>query len=104
MILYTRLKIALTEDNPPVKTWCERPWSELPDATQMPVDGSLAILDAVHARLVLVLEALTPDQWSRTMQHPEWGVVSIDWLFNLCVWHGEHHTAHALELRKRSGW
>jgi hypothetical protein len=104
MILYTRTKIALTEDNPPVKTWDERRWSALPDTTHLPIAGSLAILDAVHARLVHVLETLAPDQFSRTMQHPEWGVISIDWLIGLCAWHGAHHTAHAAELRKRRGW
>lgn len=76
----------------------------MPDTTQMPISGSLAIIDAVHARLVHVVGMLTPDQFSRTMQHPEWGVISIDWLIGLCAWHGAHHTAHAAELRILSGW
>src|SRR5579862_9989376 len=38
LILYTRIKIALTEDNPPVKTWDEVPWAELLDAKRMPID------------------------------------------------------------------
>jgi DinB family protein len=104
MVLYARTKIALTEDNPPVKMWDEVTWAELLDARSMPIDGSLAIIDAVHARLVHLLETLTPDQFGRTMKHPEWGVVSIDWLVGLCAWHGEHHTAHVSELRKRRGW
>lgn len=104
MILYARTKIAVTEDNPPVKTWDERRWADLPDATQMPIAGSLAIIDAVHARFVHILGTLTPDQFARTMQHPEWGVVSIEWLAGLCAWHGAHHTAHVTELRKRRGW
>lgn len=104
LVLYTRTKIALTEDNPPVKMWDEVTWAELLDARRMPIDGSLSIIDAVHARLVHLLKTLTPEQFGRTMRHPEWGVVSIDWLADLAAWHGEHHTAHISELRKRRGW
>lgn len=104
MILYVRAKIALTEDTPPVKTWGEAPWAELPDATAMPIDDSLALVDAVHARFVYLLKALTPEQFGRTMSHPERGVIPIDELVSLCAWHGRHHTAHISELRKRSGW
>jgi hypothetical protein len=104
MVLYTRVKVAQTEDNPPVKTWDEVTWAELVDAKRMPIDGSLAILDAVHARLVHFLETLAPDRFSRTTTHPDWGVVSIDGLVDLCRWHGDHHTAHISELRKQRGW
>lgn len=103
-IISTRVRTALTEDSPRVKTWDEAPWAELSDAKSMPIDGSLAILDAVHARLVYLLGTLTPDQWRRTMVHPEWGIFSIDDLIELCSWHGAHHTAHISELRRRSGW
>ncbi len=99
MILYTRARIALTEDNPPVKTW-----DEVPDAKSAPIDDSLLIIDAVHRRLARLLTTLTSGQWCRTMQHPERGVISIDYLIELCAWHGEHHTAHITKLRQRSGW
>jgi hypothetical protein len=104
MILYTRTKIALTEDNPAVKTWDEEPWAELADAKVMPIGGSLAVIDAVHARLAHLLETLTPEQLGRTMVHPQWGTITIDRLVDLCAWHGRHHTAHIAELRKRRGW
>jgi hypothetical protein len=104
MVLYTRAKIALTEDNPPVKTWDEQSWAALPDSTSLPIDGSLAILDAVHARFVHLLKTLTPEQFARAMSHPDWGIVSIDGLIDICAWHGRHHTAHASELRRRRGW
>jgi DinB superfamily len=104
MVVNTRARIALTEDNPPVKMWDHATWAELSDAKSMPIDDSLAILDAAHRRLVHLLRTLAADQWRRTMTHPEWGVVSIDDLIELCAWHGEHHTAHVTQLRKRSGW
>ena len=46
---YVRLKLTLTETRPSVKGYDEKAWAELPDA-RMPVDVSLALLDALHAR------------------------------------------------------
>lgn len=104
VVLYARAKIALTEDNPPVKMWDEDTWAELPDAKAMEIDGSLAIVDAVHARFVHLLNLLAPDQFGRTMQHPVWGVIPLDELVEICAWHGRHHTAHICALRTRNGW
>lgn len=104
VVLYTRAKIALTEDNPPVKIWEEIPWAELPDAREMPIHVSLTILDAAHARFAYLFQRLTPDQFARTMQHPVWGTIPVDELIELCAWHGKHHTAHITGLRERSGW
>jgi hypothetical protein len=103
VVLYARAKIALTEDNPPVKMWDEVTWAELPDAA-MPIDASLAIVDATHARFVYLLNMLMPDQFGRTMTHPMWGVIPLDELIEICAWHGKHHTAHICALRKRNGW
>lgn len=104
LILYTRAKIALTEKSPPVKVWEEIPWAELPDAREMPIEDSLTILSAVHSRFVYLLQRLTPDHLTRTMQHPAWGTIPIDELIDLCAWHGKHHTAHVTGLRERRGW
>lgn len=104
LVIYVRARIALTEDDPPVKTWDEVTWAELPDAKAMPIDTSLAIIGAVHARLTHLLRALSPDQFARTMRHPEWGVIPLDELIEICAWHGRHHTAHIVRLRERRGW
>lgn len=104
MVLYVRLRIALTEDRPAVKTWDEAKWAELEDASTMPLDASLAIIEAVHARLVRLVRTLAPVQFARTMLHPDWGEISVDDLLELCAWHGKHHTAHLTEIVRRSGW
>ncbi len=103
MNAYVRTRLALTEDNPPVKPYDEAKWAELPDAKTLPIDGSLAIIAALHARWVHLLRALPPEQLSRTMFHPEHGNISIDALIEIYAWHGPHHTAHVTELRKRTG-
>jgi hypothetical protein len=104
LVLYVRVKLALTDDNPAVTLWDEVSWAELPDARSMAIDGSLAIVHSVHARFVHQLRMLTPDQFSRTLRHPMWGVIPVDELIEICAWHGKHHVAHIRGLRKRSGW
>jgi uncharacterized damage-inducible protein DinB len=99
-----RFKLALTEDIPTIKPYKEAEWAKLADA-QMPVDVSLNLLDAVHARWVAILKAMTPEQWARQFTHPEMGkTVSLDQTLALYSWHSRHHLAHITELKKRKGW
>jgi uncharacterized damage-inducible protein DinB len=101
---YTRLKLALTEDEPALRGYDEKRWAELPEARTAPVDVSLDLLDALHGRWVLTLRALEPEDWQRRMKHAEMGPISVDTLIALYAWHGRHHTAHINGLRQREGW
>ena len=101
---YVRMRMALTEDNPPVKTYDEAKWAVLPDAIAAPVDASLALLEALHLRWTALLRALTPEQWARTYAHPDYGRVTLDWVLAQYAWHGKHHVAQVTGLRARKGW
>ncbi len=100
---YTRFKLALTEEEPTIRTYHEDRWAELPDAESGDVAISLALLEALHARWVAALRATPAGAFSRTLRHPELGVMSIDRLVALYAWHGRHHTAHVTTLRQREG-
>ena len=101
---YIRFKLALTEDTPMVKTYYEDRWAELGDARTAPVEMSLALLDALHARWVLVLRALGEAEWKRAFRHPEMGMMTLERNLALYAWHGRHHTAQVAALRARMGW
>jgi uncharacterized damage-inducible protein DinB len=103
MNAYIRFKLGLTEENPTIKTYEEARWAELADA-QEPIEVSLTLLEAVHTRWDVLLRSLPDEQWSRTIQHPEWGTLRLDSLLGLYAWHGRHHTAHVTRLRERMGW
>jgi DinB superfamily len=94
MNAYVRMKLAATEDRPTVKTYHEELWAELPEAKSAPVEISLALIEALHHRLMAFLRALPPEAWRRDFLHPEWGAVSIDECITLYSWHCRHHTAH----------
>jgi uncharacterized damage-inducible protein DinB len=101
---YTRFKLALTEDEPLVKTYEEARWAELPEARVADVALSLALLDALHARWVTAMRVLPREAFARTLRHPDLGVMSVDLLLALYAWHGRHHVAHVTALRARMGW
>ena len=101
---YTRVKLALTEDEPAIKTYDEGRWAELPDSRSVPVEVSLALLENLHRRWVALLRALPVADFQKTLRHPEWGQMTLDQVLGLYAWHGEHHVAHVTSLRQRMGW
>ena len=102
---YVRMKLALTEDTPTIKPYDEQKWSELADAA-MPIDVSLSLLDAVHARWLTLFRAMKPGDFARTFNHPEYpqGPRTLDWMLQQYAWHSRHHVAHITSLRQRNGW
>ncbi len=94
MHAYARFKFALTEDAPQVKAYNEQRWAELPDVEDVPVTVSLDLLEALHLRWTSTLRSMSDDDFSKTYQHPELGVVPLYDALQLYAWHGRHHTAH----------
>ena len=101
---YVRFRLALTEDEPVIKPYQENLWAELPDARTAPVEPSLELLEALHARWTRLLRAMTDADYARAFRHPEIGLVRLDRNLGLYAWHGRHHMAHITSLRSRIGW
>jgi len=104
MNAYIRFKLALTENEPTIKTYEQQLWAELPDAKTEPVAASLDLMDSLHDRWVTVLKAMRPEEFARKFNHPELGVVTLDRNLAMYAWHGRHHVAHVTGLRERKGW
>ncbi len=101
---YVRFKLALTEDTPQIKTYDEQKWAETAEVMTTPVEVSLQLLDSLHTRWVTLLRSMTAADFARRFQHPELGEMNLDTLLSLYEWHGRHHVAHIMSLRKRKGW
>lgn len=91
---YTRIKLALTEDSPVIKTYEEQLWAELPDGRSADPAISMSIIEGVHRRLTILLESLKPEEFARPAQHPQWGSINVDWLVQMYAWHCRHHLGH----------
>lgn len=92
---YTRFKLALTEDEPLIKTYDQDAWAALPDS-RLPIEASLALVDGVHQRWAVLLNSLDEAQWQRRLRHPELGLVTLHPYAGLYAWHGRHHLAHII--------
>jgi hypothetical protein len=104
MNAYIRFKLALTEETPTIKPYMEDRWAKLSDVQLTPLEVSLTLLDSLHNRWVHLLRSLEPQDWKRTFNHPELGLMPLDKNLALYAWHGRHHVAHITELRKKMGW
>lgn len=105
MNAYVRFKLGLTEDEPTIKPYQEAKWAELADAKTSAIEPSLALLENLHKRWVLLLRSLGPTEWVRKFRHPDWEKpMSLDEQLALYAWHGRHHVAHVTSLRERKRW
>ena|SRR5688572_21475913 len=102
---YIRLKLALTEDVPRIAPYDERRWAELADS-RLPIEVSLQMLVAIHARWTALYAALDDDAFdNRAYRHPErGGAVTLGEQLQSYSWHSRHHVAHITRLREREGW
>jgi DinB superfamily len=97
MNAYVRFKLALTEENPIIKPYEEARWAELQDS-QLPVEVSLALIEALHTRWVKLLRSLSSEELKRTFIHPDSGIVAVGENIGIYAWHGKHHLAHIQSL------
>ena len=102
---YIRFKWALTEDNPVIKPYLEKEWAQLFDAVTGPIDLSLAHLEAVHAKLVYLLNGLSAEDLKKTFIHPVGNTeTTLEENIGRYAWHGNHHLAHIQGLIHRNNW
>lgn len=99
----TRFKLALTEDSPTIRPYYEDRWAELADS-QLPIDVSLRMIDAIHTRWTALLVSMSDADFRREFIHPETGRWPLEDALALYAWHSQHHTAHITRLKDRQGW
>lgn len=105
MNAYIRFKLRLTEDSLVIKPYDEKAWAEMVDTKKLPVNISLTLLHALHARWYTILKNMSREDLDRVAIHPEYNKEYSLWdLLGLYSWHSRHHVAHITSLRERNGW
>jgi len=105
MNAYCRFKLGLTEENPTIKPYEEALWAQLSDTKNLPINISLTLLHALHARWIEILLNMSDEDFNRTVFHPEHKKDLTLWfLLGMYAWHSRHHTAHITSLREQKGW
>jgi uncharacterized damage-inducible protein DinB len=102
--LYIRFRLTLTESDPTVKGYDTALWGELADAKTAPVEISIALLDALHQRCVLLMKSRGAADFAKAFRRPDGTAVPLDRALQMYGWHGRHHAAQITTLRERMGW
>jgi hypothetical protein len=104
MNAFIRFKKGLTEDNPTASTYREELWAELSDYHKTPIETSLALLESLHSRFVILLHSLSSSDFQRKFTSPTHGVMTLDVATQRYAWHNRHHIAQIVSLKERLGW
>ncbi|WP_028611124.1 YfiT family bacillithiol transferase [Paenibacillus harenae] len=105
MNCFSRFKLALTEPNPTIKPFNEERWAITADSLQASPSVSLAVIEGIYARWVLLLRSMEPADFDKMFYHPEKGSqIGLAYFLGFVAWHGRHHVAQITSLRERNDW
>jgi hypothetical protein len=100
-----RIKLGLTENNPTIKPYEEADWANLIDVQVVPINVSLTMVYAIHAKMLALFKNMSSTDFEKTIYHPaNKNTVSLWDMLGTYAWHGRHHVAHINNLRERNGW
>lgn len=93
---YIRLRRLIAEDEPLIQGYDEPEWARRLHYDR-PIEASLAVLPAVRAASLQLLESLTDEEWSRTGRHSESGAYSVERWLEI---YAAHPAEHADQIRR----
>lgn len=101
---FVRCKMALTMEEPTVSFYNQDAFVLMPDVQNVPINISLTLLHALHARWYELVTNVDVDAWQRKVYHPEQKQMLTAWqLLGMYAWHGRHHAMHIIRWRERNG-
>lgn len=96
---YTRIRRLIADDDPQIAGYDEPAWAERLHYDR-PIGEALAVMRAVRAASLALLESLTPEEWERTGVHTESGAYSVDRWLEI---YAAHPHEHADQIRAARG-
>jgi len=95
---YVRLRRLIAEDVPLILGYDEPEYARRLHYDR-PIATSLAVLRAVRAASLELLESLTPAEWARTGRHSESGPYSVERWLEIYAAHAHDHAAQIRDAR-----
>lgn len=93
MQLFSRLKLALTEDHPSAPEFDQNQWVDLADS-KLPIDVSIQLLDGLNQRVVAIGESIKENELNRQVYLNGTGDLSVAFILAKLSWHERHHLEH----------
>jgi hypothetical protein len=100
---FVRMKLILTEEQPMFKTYDQDAWAAMHDYTY-DIAPSVAIVSGVQERMANLLEDASEEDLTKSANHPDNGVMTLQNLLDLYAVHGRNHVEQITGLRKKMGW
>ena len=103
-IFFERLDLMLRETHPRIKPF--HPAGDHEEGALLKVDLGTALDRFIHDRIRLVerLQGLSPEDWQRTAEHPEYAHYSVFIMFRHLALHDLMHAYSIEELRLKKEW
>jgi hypothetical protein len=95
---YTRIRRLVADPEPHLAGYDEPRWAERLHYDR-PIGEALAVMRAVRAASLALLEALTSEEWQRTGIHAESGPYSVDRWLEIYAAHPHEHAAQIRAAR-----
>lgn len=98
--LYVRLRRATAEPGSSVSPYDQDKWGQKLDYLSADFKEALEILKLMRYSNTVLLKRLPPSVWKRTVNHPERGLLTVDSLVAMNIWHLEHHLGQMLKRQR----
>jgi uncharacterized damage-inducible protein DinB len=98
-----RMKRVIAEERPLLIGYDQSRFTAELDYHQCDLEEELALLEGMRRQMVRTLRAVPEAAWSRTGEHSEQGLMTLEELLQAEVEHVPHHIKHILEKRRAMG-
>jgi len=98
LMFSVRLRFALAQDGYVVQPFEQDDW--MANESSQPALAALDSYLALRRMNLALCRALTPEQRKKTLTHPEFGVLDVDWLM---VWAAGHERNHLPQIEAVAG-
>ena len=99
---YARLRYLLAEREPVIVGYDQDEWARAFDYHALPLEPSLAVVEAVRAATASLLKRLADDAWTKKGRHTESGEYSVDGWLKI---YADHLEGHARQIdRNVEAW
>ncbi len=103
MNAFLRIKLALTQDNPAGVSFDQDLWAETAEASGLPIENSLSLLDGLQERWANLSESLSDEELARTFVSPSFGEIPVSDIIKLYSRHGLNHLDQIQETLAAQG-
>jgi hypothetical protein len=98
--LYVRLRRGIAESGSSVSPYDQDQWSQKLGYLSADFKEAVEILKLMRRCNTVLLKRLPASVWKRTVNHPERGLLTVDSLVAMNIWHLEHHLGQMLKRQR----